>query len=679
MYSGKKAFLVNGRGRYIDDINLPDMLYMSIYRSPYARARLKNIDGGLNSHELRAYYKAAVGEMADLSGGREDLKLYREPVLAIDYVNYVGQPIAAVFGKNKYDSEDKLSEVNVDFEPMQAVSSIDESLKSDPVHNGASSNILASYTLGTKFDEKDIDYDISLEDEFFNERILGNSIETRGCIADYRDGFLTFYASTQSVHSIKNGLASTLGLDRDKIRVIQADTGGAFGSKGGYYPEYLIAAYASMKYKKPVKWIETRSEYLMAAYAGRGVKSWAKIYAKNNGKITGIQVKLYVDAGAYDAGTGSFAPYFIGYQITGPYLIKNVYVEAASVITNKSPMGPYRGAGRPEASFIMERMIDLLADRIGKDPADVRLINASDEPFTSPTGLQVMDASRPFLEKALKTMNYYEISKNEKTGLSFFVLIPSTRPGESARIVSGDGHIKVYLGGDTHGQGHEAWARNIIKEYLNVDESLVTLENGDTKELDEGVGAWGSRSAIVGGSALVNACKKIREQVKSKFGEYAPDKLLNNHFDAQDFFSADFSLNSLNANMITARVLNRRVDVTGWYCYYDLGNVLDMGNVIGQIQGGALEGIGQVLSEGIKYSDDGQLITNSISLAGLLKADDIPDKFHIHIAENPSDVPSHAKGLGESPTIGTPSALARAIELNTGRRVRITPIGPDYL
>ena len=628
----------------------------------------------MNSNEFKGYYKSSVGEMAELSGNSGDRAKFLEPALAIDEVKYYGQPIAAVFSEDRYDSEDLLNSINVHFEPMESLSSIDSALGKGDI----SEYTMAKYELGKKFDEKAAEHDIILEDSFFNERVIGNSIETRGCIADYRDGVLTFYVSTQSVHSVKGGLINTLNLDKDHIRVIQADTGGAFGSKGAFYPEYLIAAYASMKYKKPVKWIETRSEYLSAAYAGRGVKSHARIYAKNNGKITGLEAKIYVDAGAYDAGAGVFSPYFIGFQVTGPYRIENVYVESSSIITNKSPLGPYRGAGRPEASFIMERMIDLLADKLKKDPADLRLLNASDEPFTSPTGQKIEEATRPFLKKALDKFDYYNVSKNNKAGISFFVLIPASKPGDSARIQVKNGKINVFLGGDTHGQGHEFFARNIIYEILGVDRELVTLENGDTSLLDMGVGAWGSRSAIAGGSALTVVCEKLKDQVIQKHGVYNTDNLLNGDYDISEFYKIDFDVYSLNANMITSYIKDGKVRVRGWYSYYDLGKILDISNVTGQIEGGTLQGIGQVLSESLRYSEDGQMAISSIEEAGLLNAENIPENFYIYCYDGGSKVPSHAKGLGESPTIGTPSALARSIELITGKRIRETPIKPDY-
>ncbi len=663
---------VDGKGKYIDDITFDDMLYMNVFRSPYGKAKIKNVRGGLNASELKLFYKSSMGEMASL-GGKSN-SAYFEPVFAIDNVNYEGQAIAAVFGKTRYESEDLLNTISVDYEPIQAVGGIDESLKAPPIHEGTDNNILAEAELGEDFDDNDVDFDITLEDTFFNERIIANSMETRGCIAYYKDSKLTFYVSTQSVQSVKGGLIQALNLKPEDVRVIQADTGGAFGSKGSFYPEYIMAAYASKKYGKPVKWIETRREHLQAAYPGRGAKGKIKIYARNDGRITGIKGDIYVDAGAYDAGTGGFASRFIAYQITGPYHIEKAYMRSYSVLTNKAPMGPYRGAGRPEAAFFMERMMDLLADRLQIDISEVRLVNASTEPFTSPTGLTVKEATRPFLEKALEEVNYRKISREEKTGIAFFVLIPASRPGESARIDVSNGKITAQLGGNVHGQGHELFVKSILESELQVEQDLISLENGDTDEMESGVGSWGSRTAIAGASALLMVAKKIKEQVIKKYGKYSPEKLLSGNYSEFDFLKIDYDVNSVNFNMITAeRGRNGLVTMKDWYSYYDLGHVLSPVNVIAQITGGVVEGVGQVFSESLRYSPDGQLMTTSISDSGLLTADYAP-KCHIKWVENGSPAPSKAKGLGEAPTIGTPAALARAVELITRNRVVDTPV-----
>ncbi len=255
--------LVEGRGQFVNDLHLPDMLYMAVVRSPYGRARLLKVSGGINYSELKASL-ASVGEGSSEGGG------VAQPVLASGNVNFVGQPVAAVLGKDVYDAEDKLDEVEVDYEPLKAVTDPESALVSPPIHPRTSSNILASFQLGKQFDLRDAP--VVLQDTLVNRRVSPNPLEPRGVVVDFDGSRLTVWASTQSVHAWKEGLCESLALDPKSVRVIQMDTGGAFGSKGGCYPEYVIACYASMKLKRPVKWIETRTEHLMATHQGRGAR-----------------------------------------------------------------------------------------------------------------------------------------------------------------------------------------------------------------------------------------------------------------------------------------------------------------------------------------------------------------------------------------------------------------------
>ncbi len=663
--------LVMGKGHFVDDIKLPGMLHMSVLRSPYARARILSIKGGMSGKDLGARM-ASVGEGADPS---QEVSI--EPVFATGSVNYVGQPIAAVFAKDRYEAADLLDSVEVEYEPLVPVVTIDDALRSPPIHEGMKNNILVESSKGTDF--KDPDSPIVLEDALDNERISPNPIEPRGIVASYTGGMLNVWISTQSVHSIKEGLVESLGLSPDKVRVMQADTGGAFGSKGGLYPEYVIASYASMKYGKPVKWIETRREHLSSTNPGRGVRGKIKIFAERNGRITAIRGEVLVDAGAYGSGISSFSPGFIASMMTGPYSIEKGYVVGKSVLTNKAPQGPYRGAGRPEASFFIERMMDLLADELKMDPADVRLVNLADKPFTSPLGMKI-DPARPFFEEAIREMGYRREAKlNSAVGLSFFVLVPAVYPGESARIIVKDGKVKVWLGGNSHGQGHEGFVRKLVNEELQVPESIVTLFRGDTAMTLEGVGAWGSRSAIVGGAAVVAACRRIRSMVEKEFGRYSSDLLLSGEYDEFVNQEQTMPLNSFGANLVTVEMGRLgNVKIRRCVAYYDVGRALNKEMVIGQIQGGMAQGIGQTLHEGLFYNDDGQLVTSSISDAGVPLAEDLPN-FEVKIAEHRSIMPHGAKGLGESPTIGVPTALTRAVEKATGKRLRRTPIMPEDL
>ncbi|MEM0130341.1 MAG: molybdopterin cofactor-binding domain-containing protein, partial [Thermoplasmatales archaeon] len=397
------------------------------------------------------------------------------------------------------------------------------------------------------------------------------------------------------------------------------------------------------------------------------------------GRIKGLRGEITVDSGAYGTGIGIFASRYISSMVTGPYLIENAFINYKTVLTNKVPLGPYRGAGRPEAAFFIERMIDLLADELSMDPAEIRLLNATEKPFVSPVGLEI-DASKPFIERALKSLKYQEITrKNRNFGLSFFVLVPAVYPGETARVLVKDGRVNVWLGGNSHGQGHENWVKTIVNEELDVSEDVVFLFRGDTGMIKEGIGTWGSRSAIVGGAALVSACRKIKEDVVKKYGKYTPSLLLSGEWDRYVKEERRRQLNSFGANLITVDVDEfGAVKINDCKAYYDVGRALNRDMVIGQIRGGMAQGIGQVLHEMIRYNEDGQLLTSSISDAGVPTAEQLPD-FDVLYEENRSDEPHGAKGLGESPTIGVPPALLRAIEVASGKRLRKTPVMPEEI
>lgn len=330
---------VTGNTRYIDDIFLPGMLYMSVVRSQYARARLLSVKGGITAKDIGFLRMASVGE-----GASEDANSLMHPVLAWDYVNYVGgQPIAAVFSDDPYRSLDLLESVDVEYEPMKPVVEPEEALKREPIHPSMKSNILAEHELGEKFDIKDAP--IVLEDKFYNRRIVPNPIETRGGVVASYDGGdrLTVWTPTQSVVAIREGgLCGVLNLPREKVRVIQTDTGGAFGGvKSALYPEYVLASLIAMKEKRPVKWVETRREHLSGSRPGRGVIGRMKIFAnRQGGRVLGLDGgEVIVDAGAYGGGAGEFSSRFIAYQITGPYDIKKVHMHALAVLTNKIIQG----------------------------------------------------------------------------------------------------------------------------------------------------------------------------------------------------------------------------------------------------------------------------------------------------------------------------------------------------
>jgi len=667
---------IRGQGRYVGDIELPGTLHLSIIRSKYSRARLLKVEGGINARNLSAVIPD-VGEGARGEGWR-----IKQPVFASGQTNYLGQPVAAVYADNRYLAEDLMASVEISYEPMQPVLDEREALNAKPIHPGLDSNVVTDQFIGRDFEAKEAE--VVLEDTFKIGRIATDPIEPRGIVVNYDGSRLNVWVSTQSIFSIRSGLCATLGLQPSGVRVMQADTGGAFGSKSAMYPEYAIAAFVSMKTRRPVKWLESRSEHLMASRPGRGASGSIKLFAKRDGTVIGLKGEIIVNGGAYLDGLARFSPMFIGMQLTGPYAIRNGYVRAISVATNSAPLGPYRGAGRPEAAFFRERMMDLLADELKMDPAEVRIRNATDQVFTTPFGMKI-SASRQFMVEALEGLEYHRLAGyaegRKGVGISYFVLVPALMEGESCRLKVENGRVKAWLGGNSHGQAHHVFVRKLVSSTLEVPAGLVDVQPGDTDMITSGVGVWGSRSAIVAGYATVLASQKLKDEVIKSKGRYTPEELLAGHYGAE-VLNAKFddpSLNSFGANLVTAEV-DELGEVTVRECrsYYDVGRALNREMVEGQIAGGMAQGISSVLYEGLVFSNDGALLTDSIASAGVPPARALPH-FTTGITEHPSGLPHGAKGVGEAPTIGVPPALVRAMERATGVRIHKLPVHPEDL
>jgi aerobic carbon-monoxide dehydrogenase large subunit len=664
----EKRFVL-GRGRYVDDIKMEGMLHLHFVRSPYARARVLSVSGGINGHELKADM-AAVGEDA----GEGSTVPF--PALATRYVNYAGQPVAAVLGADRYEAEDKAEEVDVQYEPLMPVMDPEKSLEAEPIHPSTKDNLVTESVTGRDFEPS---ASVTVEDTFRMERVTPNPLETRGVVAVYDGSVLTVYGSTQSVFSWREGLAESLGLKEEVVRVVQMDTGGAFGSKGGVYPEYVVAAYAAMKLRRPVKWVESRYDHLMATDQGRGVRAKMELFADRDGRIKGLKADLLIDAGAYPMGGGAWMPRWISFQLTGPYSIPKVHVTARSVLTNRVNLGPYRGAGRPEAAYFMERAMDRLADEVGLEQAEVRLRNMSSRSFKSPTGLRV-GPSKPFFNEALRAFKYASRRKKEIVGFSCFVLIPASADGESARVAIEGGRVQVWLGGSSHGQGHDVFVRRLVSKELRVGEELIDFLPGDTKALSGGVGSWGSRTAIVGGGAAIEASRKLKAAAKKKLGRaYSPARLLEGEYEAEVFFKPKESLNSFGANLVSARVNKDGMAVIDEITsYYDVGRVLNQAMVESQIAGGFAQALGEVLYERALYNEDGQLLTATIADSGVPHSTEMPN-FVVMTASHPSSLPHGVKGVGESPTIGVPPAATRALELALRKKLTDLPIDSESL
>ncbi len=548
--------LVTGAGTYVDDIKLPGMLYVGIVHSQYAHARIKNIDmsaldgqswvrGKLTGADVRAHQKSPLPITWVIPA---DLKAPEHWAMATDVVRYVGEPVAAVAVDDRYRIEDALDMVNVDYDPLPAVTNIEDALKDGApiLHESLGTNQAYLFSVTTGDIEAAFrDAEVTVTQRLVNQRLAPVSIETRGIVAQYNKPMneLTIWSSTQTPHLTKHHLAGMLGIPENNIRVIAPDVGGGFGSKLNILPEDFIVPLMAIVTGRPVKWIETRQENLQNTVHGRDIVDYVEIAAKRDGTILGLRVKLYANIGAYCRFFAAGLPVLAGLMLPGNYKLSGFQVDIHVGYTNTLFVDAYRGAGRPEATYAIERAVDMLADEIGMDPAEVRrknFVQEEDWPFTSSAGLAYDSGNYvPTLDKALQMADYAGMKARRDEinggnprvrrgiGMAAYVEIAGWGPGQataglgvrnqlfgSATVrVDRSGTVEVFAGASGHGQGHlTSWAQ-IAAEQLGIDHSKVRVFEGDTGMIQTGTGTFASRSLAVDGTAVNNAAIKVRDKM----------------------------------------------------------------------------------------------------------------------------------------------------------------------
>ena len=547
--------LITGRGRYVDDIKLPGMLWASFVRSPEANAKITSIDtsAAVARDGVTAVY---VGEdMADLGGplpmawappGVEVNNPDHWP-LARGAVKHVGDPVAVVIGEDRYAVQDATEDVIVEYESLPAIVDPEAAIAGGPfVHESLGTNKVHEWTLaGGDVEQGFAEADVIVERRVVNHRIAGAPIECRGVIADYRAGSLTLYSATQVPHFVRLFMALLLGLGEDHVRVIAPDVGGGFGQKLQVYGEELLACWASRKLGLPVKWIETRSENMSVAHQGRDQISQVKMGARRDGTITAFHVKILADFGAYNMILTPLIPSLGAFVMGGCYKIPNVQTDITGVFTNKCPTDAIRGAGRPEATQMIEVTLDQVAHELGMDPLEIRRKNfIPKEDFPAEVATGVVYDSGNYHGTLDKLMEHVDVdafrAEQEQLrtegiyrGIGFCTwteicgLAPSRVTGpagvgvqaglwESAMVrVHNTGAVTVYTGTSPHGQGLDTAMAQIVADRLGVDPSVVEVIHGDTSMGPEGRNTYGSRSLATGGEAVVKATDKVVAKAKA--------------------------------------------------------------------------------------------------------------------------------------------------------------------
>jgi carbon-monoxide dehydrogenase large subunit len=564
--------LITGRGRYMDDISLPGTLWAALVRSPEAHARIVSIDASA-ARERPGISAVFTGEdMADLAGplpmawvppGVEVNNPEHWP-LARGSVKHVGDPVAVVLGEDRYAVVDAAEDVVVEYDPMPVVTDPEAALEGEPfVHEQLGTNQVHEWSLaGGDLEAGFADADVIVERRVVNHRTAGAPIEPRGVLADYRAGSLTLWSSTQVPHFVRLFLALLLGMSEERVRVIAPEVGGGFGSKLQVYGEEVLAAWCSRKLERPVKWIETRTENMAVTHQGRDQIANVRMGAKRDGTITAFHVKIIADFGAYNMLLTPLIPSLGAFVMGGCYAIPAVQTDIIGVFTNKCPTDAIRGAGRPEATHMIEVTLDQLAAELGIDRLELRRKNfIPKDAFPAAVATGVIYDSGDYDQTLDKLLEHVDIdafrkeqeelrSRGVYRGIGFSTyteicgLAPSRVTGpagvgvqaggwESAMVrVHNTGAVTAYTGASGHGQGHETAFAQIVADKVGVDPAVVEVIHGDTGLGPEGRNTYGSRSLAVGGEALARCATRIAEKAKAIVAhnlEAAPEDIeLNN-------------------------------------------------------------------------------------------------------------------------------------------------------
>lgn len=541
--------LVTGKGRYIADIRLPGMLELAVFRSDHAHARI----GRLDVSDARK----SPGIQLVLTGA--DVEQWTEPfrfkhsnprlrrlewrALATDVVRYVGEPVAAVVAANRYVAEDALERIRVEYEPLPAVVSTEEAVRPD------APRVFAEWPDNEIFHHEIVFGDIAeafrqaevvLKESFSVQRHSGHPMETRGCVAEYDGRCLTVWSTTQWPYVLRTVLAECLRLRENQIRVIAPDVGGAFGVKMHVYPEDVLVSLAALRLGRPVRWIEDRREHFVSTVHARELRAEVELAATRDGRLLGLRARLVADVG-----TGMIIQPSIGpatntvLTLPGPYRLPAYEAHVHWVVTNKTPVGAYRGYGVPEAAFITERAMDLLAAEIGLDPVDVRrrnLLQPEELPYVTAAGLALDTGDYPeLLNRALAAAEYEDWRRRQRElraqnrfigiGVACYlkgtVSDPRSSMGawgsyESATVrVDLDGSVTVFSGLADQGQGHRTMLSQVVASVLGVDPDVIDVRLGETSTAGYGLGAWGSRGAAMGGATALRAAEALRERMRA--------------------------------------------------------------------------------------------------------------------------------------------------------------------
>lgn len=746
--------LLIGRGAYVDDLKPPGLLHMAVWRSLLAHATLGRINfdraralpGVVDAFDLSAFGPAPPTFPVVISD--PCLKACPQYPLARDRVRYCGEGVAVVIAEQRAIAEDALELVEVELESLEPVASTEAALRSGAprLHADSQGNRCAEWTLRTG----DVDAafkraEVVVRERISMQRYTGVPIETRGVVAqeDPVSGELVIWVSGQWPHTTRTLAAQMLGLSEDSLRVVVPDVGGGFGVKEEFYPEDLLVPFAARRLGRAVKWIEDRREHFLSVVHAREQVHELELALLRDGTILGLRDRIVTDMGAYVRALGFVNPSLAAASVPGPYRIADVQIDSIAVVTNKSPTSPYRGAGQPEATFARERLLDIAAERLGLDPAEIRrrnLISAEALPFD--TGLRSVDGPVRFdsgdfpraLQTALDVLDYPRLRQAQAAarsegrlrgiGLTVYAQITGTGPFEGADVRIGtDGRVTVSTGAVAIGQGLATALAQIVGQELGVPLDTVQVLSGDTARISHGIGTFASRAAVMAGNAAAIAAGRVRtkavalaahllevsaQDVEWQDGSarvrgvadrslslaqlaYAgrpggasrpPD--LEPGLEARYYYENEHPPFAYGVHAVVVDVDRDTgaVRLDRYVVVSDAGRLINPTIAEGQIVGGIAQGLGGALMEHLVYDDDGQLVTSSLGDYAIPTASNLPMVEMVHL-EIPSPLnPLGIKGLGEGGAVGAHAAVANAVAdalIPLGVKVLATPLSPGVV
>ncbi len=714
--------ILRGGARYFDDLPVEGLLHIVFVRSTIAHARIEAIDisEATAMPGVVAVYTADTLPLEPLKGFVMIDDKFARPPLARGVVRFVGDMVAAVVAESRAQAMDAAEMVIVDYDPLPTVVDPEAALEDGtpvlfPEHG---SNLAIEFNFG---EDPEIlgDADVVVEGRFVNQRVAAVPMEPNGVVVEPAGDDFTVHVTTQNVFSVRDPLAQALGMNPEHLRVIAPAVGGGFGAKMFFYPEYAITAWAARALERPIKWSETRSENMIAMNHGRGQVQHVELGLKRDGTMTALRARIVQDAGAYPA-TGAFLPFLTRMMCQGVYGIPKVEVNARSATTNTTPMGPFRGAGRPEATALLERIVDKAALELGIDPIELRkrnFLRPDDFPLTTVTGAHYDNGEyAKALDEAARIAGYDELRREQaerrarndrkQLGIGVSAYVEITAGGQFQEFASVevhvDGTVTATVGTSAHGQGHETAFAMIVSDQLGVPMENVRIVQADTGLVPRGQGTGGSRSLQIGGSAVYRASEEVLAKAKRIAGHLleadAGDIVVHDDGrvgvsgvpasalewaelaaaahdpsrrppDAEPGLAAELDFDQGESSYpFGAHVAVVEVDTeTGAVTLVrhvavdDCGRILNPLLVAGQQHGGIAQGAAQALFERVVYDDDGNPLTANLMDYAMPSAAELPS-FEASNTETPTPLnPLGAKGIGEAGTIGSTPAVHNAV------------------